>query len=286
MAELIQCIENGDSNAARDIIESGRVDLNERYRLGRSALHLCLNYNRIEIAEMLIVNGCDINARDVYGYTTLNRSVYANNLQMAKLLIANGCDLNVGNNNGYTALHSCVFENKPVFAELLIMSGCNMGARDVNGSTALDHAINSNRDAMIAVLTMQRTPLLIAAGSDNIVRAEELVDEGCDINEISAHGMTAMHAAAKYGGLACAELLIFNGARLDIADDSGRTALDYPNTREDIQSMKDMRAQRRMAYATGTTGPRTRPDALPNRSLLQHVPVELRAEIARRANLL
>ena len=285
MAELIQCIENGDSNAAGDIIDSGRVDLNERYRFGRSALHLCLNHNRIEIAEMLIMNGCDINARDMYGYTTLNRSVYANNLQMAKLLIANGCHLNIGNNNGYTALHSCVFINKPVFAELLIMSGCNMGVRDLTGNTALDHAIIADNDTT-AVLTMQRTPLLIAAGSDNIVRAEELVDEGCDINEISAHGMTAMHAAAKYGGLACAELLIFNGARLDIADDSGRTALDYPNTREDIQSMKDMRAQRRMAYATGTAGPRTRPDALPNRSLLQHVPVELRAKIASHANLL
>jgi hypothetical protein len=81
--------------------------------------------------------------------------------------------------------------------------------------------------------------------------------------------MTAMHAAAKYRRLRCAEFLVFNGARLDIADDSGRTALDYPNT--GIQAMKDLRAQRRWALAAATT---------------YLLPLELRKEIARRANLL
>ena len=101
-------------------------------------------------------------------------------------------------------------------------------------------------------------------------RVEELVDEGCDINEQSAHGMTAMHAAAKYGRLNCAEFLVFNGARLDITDDSGRTALDYPCTRAGIQGLKDLRAQRLWALAAAT----------------YVLPVELRKEIARRANLL
>ena len=60
-------------------------------------------------------------------------------------------------------------------------------------------------------------------------------------------------------------------SRLDIADDSGDTALDYPNTRASIQSMKDNRTRRRWALAAATT---------------RVLPVDLRKEIARKANLL
>jgi ankyrin repeat protein len=165
-----------------------------------------------------------------------------------------------------------VYENRPVIAELLVANGCNMGALDDRGRTALELCdITPNSRDVKAVLAVPRTPLLMASGSGDLKRVEELIEEGCDINEQSAYGMTAIHAAAKYGRLACAEFLIYEGARLDIIDDSGRTALDYPDTRASIQGMKDMRTRRRWALAAATT----------------HVlPVELRTDIAHRANLL
>ena len=83
--------------------------------------------------------------------------------------------------------------------------------------------------------------------------------------------MTAMHAAARYGRLDCADFLVFNGARLNITDDSGRTALDYPNTQASIQSMKDNHTRQRWALAAATT---------------RVLPVDLRKEIARKADLL
>ena len=159
----------------------------------------------------------------------------------------------------------------PEIAELLVANGCDTGAIDARGRTALELCDTPKSGDVKAVLTVPRTPLLIAVGSGNLELVEELVDKGCDINEVSAHGMTALHAAARYGRLDCADFLVFNGARLDIADDSGRTALDYPNTRAGIQGLKDMLARRRWALAAATT---------------RVLPVDLRMEIARKANLL
>ena len=42
---------------------------------------------------------------------------------------------------------------------------------------------------------------------------QALVKGGSDVDAQDAQGMTAIHAAAKYGRLACAEFLIYAGAR-------------------------------------------------------------------------
>ena len=306
---LHNCVYEKNIAIAKLLIANG-CDINARGDTGDSTLDICAHTNSIAIAELLITNGCDLNAHN-HGNTVLHQCVYNHCPEIAEMLLANGGDMDALDARGRTALELydsrdmktvfhelwypvvvAVGENLPAveklvkeggdinaisakIAELLVTNTPDESETDEFGDTVkID---KPQRDAlelcdsiryMKAVLTAHRTPLLIAAGSGNLERVEELVDEGCDINEQSAHGMTAMHAAAKYGRLACAEFLVFNGARLDIADDSGRTALDYPNT--SIQAMKDMRAQRRWALAAAT----------------YVLPVELRKEIARRANLL
>ena len=273
------CVDENNIAIAELLITNG-CDLNT-YNHGNTVLHQCVYKHCPEIAEMLLANGGDMDARDARGRTALE--LYdSRDMKTVFRELSYPVVVAVGEN--WPAVEKLVKEGGDInaisakIAELLVTNTSDESETDEFGNTVkID---KPQRDAlelcdsiryMKAVLTAHRTPLLIAAGSGNLERIEELVDEGCDINEQSAHGMTAMHAAAKYGRLACAEFLVFSGARLDIANDSGRTALDYPNTRASIQSMEDNRTRRRWALAAATT---------------RVLPVDLRMEIARRAHLL
>ena len=62
-----------------------------------SALHIALNYNRKEIANLLIENGADLNSRDKINYWTPIHyaAIKNNNLENSNLLIKNGAELDV-----------------------------------------------------------------------------------------------------------------------------------------------------------------------------------------------
>ena len=84
------------------------------------------------------------------------------------------------------------------------------------------------------------TPLMAAAGINWVVsqtytegpeallEAVKLcVELGIDVNAVNSMGLTAIHGAANRGSDDIIEYLVSQGARLDIADNEGRTPLDW-----------------------------------------------------------
>jgi ankyrin repeat protein len=84
------------------------------------------------------------------------------------------------------------------------------------------------------------TPLMAAAGVNWVVsqsyteepeallEAVELCAElGMDVNAVNSMGITAVMGAANRGSDAIIEFLVARGARLDVADNEGRTPLDW-----------------------------------------------------------
>ena len=60
--------------------------------------------------------------------------------------------------------------------------------------------------------------------------------------------MTATHAAAKHAHLECFMYLFEHGASLQIRDRNGATALDFPDSEDDIKRMLDHRTQVSAAF--------------------------------------
>ena len=60
--------------------------------------------------------------------------------------------------------------------------------------------------------------------------------------------MTAAHAAAANEHFNCFMYLFEHGASLQIRDRNGDTALDYPDTKDDIKRMLDHRTQVSAAF--------------------------------------
>jgi ankyrin repeat protein len=84
------------------------------------------------------------------------------------------------------------------------------------------------------------TPLMVAAGVNwavgetytegpaALLEAVKLtVELGNDVNAVNSMGIAAIHGAANRGANDVIEYLAANGARLDIADEQGRTPLDW-----------------------------------------------------------
>ena len=118
---LIDCIMFNRSDAARDIIESGQVDLDARDEFEDTLLKICVFKNNIEIAELLIASGCDMDARDRSRSTALHRCVFYNRMEITELLVANGCDMNARDDDmDQTTLHQCLPRDDQVSPNLVL----------------------------------------------------------------------------------------------------------------------------------------------------------------------
>jgi len=90
------------------------------------------------------------------------------------------------------------------------------------------------------------TPLMVAVGlgkqnrftpeqeARSLAVVKKLIALGADVNEATATGWTALHAAAINGTNSLIELLVENGARLDVQNGCGRTPLSLAEAENDV----------------------------------------------------
>ena len=99
----------------------GGVDVNQRDRVGITALHWCSA--RGEMASVVVLmraRGVDVNARTVYVWTPLHYAAFAGHAEVVR--------------------------------ELIEVGGADVNARDSDGDTPLDDAVDYGRDAVLEVL--------------------------------------------------------------------------------------------------------------------------------------
>ncbi|XP_045471004.1 ankyrin repeat domain-containing protein 18B-like [Harmonia axyridis] len=145
--------------------------------------------------------------------------------------------------NGNTPLHIVVAMAEPHITRSLLKLGVDCEVKNYNLETPLFIAVEGN--------LMEQVKILLEVGADFKVRDENgdtilhklcrqekrinlemfkmLLDIGCDINSIGRFGFTPLHLLAmfhyKYNAVSCAKLLIQRGAKINLQDESGNTAL-------------------------------------------------------------
>jgi len=130
-----------------------------------------------------------------------------NNYLAAMKYIKDGADLEESNEAGESVLalslrHKCDIE----LVMLLIESGADIFDFDEEGVTIFDMAITY----------------------DNLEIVKYLIDKGVDVNKTSRRsGFTALMAAACYGRVEIAKLLLQNNANQNSVDSKGFSAIDF-----------------------------------------------------------
>ena len=233
--------------------------------LSMSTRYLKSHEMNLAIITKLLDNvDIDVNIKDFNGFTALTHLLESLsdivitpeiNEIITKLLSKPTLDVNTKIRSGLTQLMFAILlcsesdnESRHVMVdELLKRSDIDMCAQDITGKTALMHAISGGKncrkhiiekllpndfsnekiyDCMHLVDNEKRNWLIYAI----LYRYFDIINDHIaliDINDVDIYGKTALMYAIsrKYNDIA--ELLIENGANLDVVDIKGLTALDY-----------------------------------------------------------
>ncbi len=142
--------------------------------------------NDVKGAREKLAEGADVNARDAGGMTPLMWAAVRGHLDMVQLLVEKGAQVNAKDTFiGNTPLHDAAQERKE-----------DKGATEHAGGLKIVTYITTNRDR------------------PQIVRY--LLAHGAEVNATNKHGETPLHKAVKSGRKATVEVLLNNGAALEL----------------------------------------------------------------------
>jgi ankyrin repeat protein len=214
-------------------------------------LILALQNNAPAIVKYLIDSGADPNipvkASDPQNneifMSPLVMAIQRNDLNMVKYLTSKGA--NVNGDWPYTPLNIAILTNSPSIVQYLIQKKANVNQTDTKtGCTTLMIALNAfgnlatlnleiikqlvENGANIHAKTSQLTTPLHLAAKENAKCLQYLLSKGAvsDINAQTDIGNTPLHFATRSGNMPTVQLLVENGAKINLKNKDGKTALD------------------------------------------------------------
>lgn len=181
------------------IIEKG-TDLDIGNSYGKTALMNACQYNKKDIAKLLLSKGADINSQkkdggnDVLIYYVRNKRGKAD-ISFLEYLLSKGADINYKTKNGHSGFLQSIRSNDIDIIEFFLLKGCDINSKDKDGNSTLIIAVESGREKSV----------------------EFLISKGANINDKDQDGIPALAIAIKNLKLFDAykkivELLLLNGA--------------------------------------------------------------------------
>jgi ankyrin repeat protein len=232
------------------------ADSNAASADGTTPLHLAVLDNDLAKVNKLLAAGADAKAANRYGVTPLYVACENANPAIIERLLKAGVDPNSVSTEGETALMTVARTGVVEAAKVLLDHGAKVDSREEwHGQTALMWAVDEQHPAMVkeliahgadvnAVSNINKwerqvtseprdkwlplgglTPLLFAARQGCVACEQVLLDAGAKINTADPDGIGPVVMAIINGHYDAAALLINRGADPNLADDTGRTAL-------------------------------------------------------------
>jgi len=250
---LMYAARQNAMGAARALADNG-ADLNARDPDGTSALVFAIINAHFDLAAMLAGKGADPNVADESGMAALYAAVDMHTLGpmisrpapklvdeidaagMVKVLLEHGANPNqrlkkpvLGRHHdggdaslaeGTTALIRAAKGNDLPVMKMLLEAGASpfLTLKDYSTPLMVIAAGGARAGAYSVALSVTE---------EGAVEAMKLcVEHGADVNAFNANGQTALHRAAQRGANKIVQYLADQGAKLDMKDKQGRTALD------------------------------------------------------------
>ncbi|MBM7558121.1 ankyrin repeat domain-containing protein [Halanaerobacter jeridensis] len=241
---LMYAAKNGDLGMVNKLIKKGanvnyktkekKGTLRKEVYKGVTALMYAAKNGDVDMINKLIEEGADVTAKDNMGRTALMMAVM--NPEAVKLLIKKGANVNVKSDKGKTALMYAAAARNIKSIKILLANEANANARDNKGRTALDFAVLERdsrivkREKKIAKMLIKnglksKTALFKSIDKERPEVVEILIEEGADVNVRTDDGRTALMKAIGENNSEIVKVLIKGGANVNAKDNNGQTAL-------------------------------------------------------------
>lgn len=227
---------------------------------GITPLHSAASYGRTQSVKFLVEHGADIEAETDEGEPPLSWAAGRNSLGAAQYLVSMGADVNHRSKDGSTALHNVAGRGTISIADFLVENGADVNASTPGGFVPLTSAAWAANGAEMAKFLILngaevnpdpcrnnkdctcspnfRTPLHAACDVGNLEMIEVLVNNGAKVNLLSNDGMTPLKCAVKSGNFEAVKFLVDHGAFL--------------NVREQLQGSTELHMAAAMGYGDMT----------------------------------
>ena len=259
MANIFEFAEKDDVDGLKQFLqgeegqeEENKPDIKQVNKDTETILHIAAKHNSVKVIRFLLKQNFDIN---VLTETTKESPIFytidENNKEAFKFLVRQGANINLQNENGETPLEIATRKNLSDFVEILIKKGAKINTKDSKGKTPFDISLDMDFDDsnLTAMLLAQETIDIVdkmgalvvddspkpprparnyeddynelfeyVAQNDADSLRECLV--GCDVNMQFFDGETLLHCAAENDSIECANVLLENGANIDIQRNS------------------------------------------------------------------
>jgi ankyrin repeat protein len=258
MTPLLYAARDGRTAEAKLLLAAG-ADVEIGDANGMRPLLMALLNNQVGVAQLLLAHGADVNADDFWGRTPLFAAVEYRNLDMnnrdedspttnyvdrepllalTTKLIEHGADVNARTREvppsrrwlyslgdvswvdftGQTPFLRAALSGDTAVMRLLLEHGADPNLPTQAGTTPLMAAAGVN---WVVAQTYTESPLAL------LDAIQLCLDHGADVNATNSMGLTAVLGAANRGANDVIRLLVANGARLDVVDNEGRSALRW-----------------------------------------------------------
>jgi ankyrin repeat protein len=211
---LFEAARKGCVNSLDELFKASASRL-ARDRMGNTPLAVAARAGRLAVVKALLASASpdetvQIDRVNVAGSTPLIQAVQSSRTEVARQLVDAGARVDVANAQGETALSAAAFNADVELATLLLAHEAQPNTTDATGKSVIVYAA--------------------ARGAAPIV--EMLLDAGVDVNARYRADLTALMWAAGHSGNTAADaalrtvkLLLSHGAKVDLVDDRGRSAL-------------------------------------------------------------
>ena len=249
---LQDAVESGDLDKARELLETGKYNVNNIRGIWRETpLHCACRRGHLDMVRMLISEfKADMNIVNGFNITLLHEAAEYGKEDVALALINEfGCDTNIRGRDRRTVLHSACERGCVALVRTLIRDhNADVNAQDKYKNTPLHIAINSWKEDVALALINEfgcdtnardwrgRTFLHIACywGRANIVK-----NAGTCISPLvqDNDGDTPLHIASLNGLRECVEALLLLNVPIMLRNESGKTSRDLATG--EIKSLLD-----------------------------------------------
>lgn len=200
-------------------------------------------------------NGAEVDARDAYGRTALIEAAMHGQREAAELLIERGADVNCADCCGRTPLFSAVSYGRVELFELLLRQGADVDAPGEEGRSLLMECCINSPEMFTRMVELNqnierrdrngKTALILAAEWGRLEVVDSLLARGAKVNVADGAGLSALMLAARgkvtqpdSDYLAIVRLLLEAGADSAQCDWNDKTALDYAREGDEIMGSR------------------------------------------------
>lgn len=238
--EFHEAAKRDNVKKLQKLLSTNQKWLERRDRYRRTPLHSAVRFGALEAVSFLLGQGADLEVADEGGNTPLHLASIYRHHEIIDLLIRHKGDIDRLNSQGQAPLMLASLYGNRESIKILLAGGASIDMTDAEGNMPLHTAVLYRRSENIEELLKGKTdidavnkagytPLHLAVQRpDNEKAVELLIQQGAGLNILDPAGRNALLVSVGSYQNGYIELLASKGIDINSRDNEGNTALHYP----------------------------------------------------------